>query len=364
LDASGCGVIMPVRVESERKPHLDGLRGVAASVVFFGHLSLALTNAIWIFNGNAAVCIFFVLSGYVLSDLAQRSQLSLLAQATRRYLRLFFPMLITSAFAWALLDAGAYRNQQAAALLNTEWLGIWYRFAPDFTAMLGETVYGVFASGSSDYNCNLWTMRPELIGSLYVFGINAIAPTRGLRALGFLLLGVIYWSDYVLLFCVGSLLHDFEDKIARALKWGWVKPVLFAVGLFLCVATEKWLAALHFPPVNMMYWHMLAATMVVSSALYWPRLQAILGCAVGQWLGRISFTLYLVHVPIICSLTSWIVISFPLNVAIPAAAAITIIVVYSISTAAYRYVDQKPTRWSRSIGYLLDFNFLKFTKPA
>jgi peptidoglycan/LPS O-acetylase OafA/YrhL len=350
--------------ENERKLFLDGVRGVAASVVFFGHLSLALTNAIWIFNGNAAVCIFFILSGYVLGDLAQRSQLSFPAQAIRRYLRLIFPMLITSAFAWALLEAGAYRNQQAAALLNTEWLGNWYRFTPDFPAMVWETVYGVFSSGNSDYNCNLWTMRPELIGSLFVFGINAIARTRGLRALGFLLLGVIYWSDYILLFSVGSLLHDFRHEFGGALKWGWVKAVVFAIGLFLCVATEKWLAALHFPSANMICWHMLAATMVVSSALYWSPLQTMLGSAVGRWLGRISFTLYLIHVPIICSLTSWIVISLPLNLAIPVAAAITTIVVFAVSTATYRYIDQKPTQWSRSVGYLLDFDFWKFTKSA
>ena len=129
--------------ENERKLFLDGVRGVAASVVFFGHLSLALTNAIWIFNGNAAVCIFFVLSGYVLSDLAQRSQLSFPAQAIRRYLRLVFPMLITSAFAWALLETGAYRNQEAAALHRLDSAhgrirtnGYWRERCPPFAAEL------------------------------------------------------------------------------------------------------------------------------------------------------------------------------------------------------------------------------------
>jgi peptidoglycan/LPS O-acetylase OafA/YrhL len=175
-------------IESGRKLYLDGVRGVAACVVFFGHLLLALTGAPLIFNGNAAVCIFFVLSGYVLSELSQHSGLSFLAQALRRYLRLIVPMLITSTFAWALLAFGAYRNQEAA-------------------------------------------------------------------------------------------------------------------------------------------------------------------------LGRLSFVLYLIHVPIICSLTSWMLIALPINFALPTSAIATLVVVFAISNASYRYIDQIPTRWSRSAGNWFDSIF-------
>src|ERR1700726_1622243 len=52
--------------------------------------------------GNAAVCVFFVLSGYVLTDLSQRSELTFPAQALRRHVRLVGPILLTSTFAWAL----------------------------------------------------------------------------------------------------------------------------------------------------------------------------------------------------------------------------------------------------------------------
>jgi len=65
-----------------RKAYLDGLRGCAACVVFFAHILIALNSQLnALFNGNAAVCVFFVLSGYVLTDLARRSGLSFPAQA-------------------------------------------------------------------------------------------------------------------------------------------------------------------------------------------------------------------------------------------------------------------------------------------
>ena len=345
---------MTTSIEPGRKPYLDGLRGVAASVVFFGHLSSALTGSSWGFNGNSAVCIFFVLSGYVLSELAQYSGLSFPAQALRRYSRLVVPMLITSAFAWTLLALGAYRNLQAAALINSWWLGSWYKFEPSFAAMIQETAYGVFISGHSDYNCNLWTMRPELTGSLYVFLIGAIAPTRRLRAMCYVALGLYYWSDYVLLFAIGALLHDFHPELARMVLRIWLKALIFVFSLFLCVARQKWLDVLHFPAIDGMHWHMAAAALLVLSVLHWPLLQRLLGSHPGQLLGRISFVLYLIHVPVICSLTAWIVITLPSNIALPAAATTTVVVVFTVSIASYRYIDQVPTGWSRSIGYLLD----------
>jgi hypothetical protein len=82
-----------------RKPYLDGLRGVAALVVLFGHLLITLLPPViylgggvgaalylieigktplgMLWNGNAAVCVFFILSGYVLSDFGRHTQLSL-----------------------------------------------------------------------------------------------------------------------------------------------------------------------------------------------------------------------------------------------------------------------------------------------
>ncbi|WP_082540840.1 acyltransferase [Pseudolabrys sp. Root1462] len=337
-----------------REAHLDGVRGVASCVVFFGHLSLALVGNGWIFNGNGAVCIFFVLSGYVLSELAQRSGLSFPAQVVRRYMRLVIPMLVTSLFAWALLALHLYKNQEAAALTGSWWLASWYKFDSSFKAMVVETVYGVFVNGHSDYNCNLWTMRPELIGSLFVFLVNAAGRTPRIRAMCYILLSVGYWGDYVLLFPVGALLHEYRNDLGQAQNGTAWKAAVFLTGLLLVSAPQIWLHRLGLPAIDGLYWHMLGATMLVAAILNWPLLQAVLGGAVGRLLGRISFVLYLIHVPIICSLTSWLVLNVPPNLATPAAASATIVVVFAVSIAMYRWIDLLPTRWSRSAGRAVD----------
>ena len=94
--AESHAVNAPVKAEKFRKPYLDGLRGCAACVVLFGNHAIALNSPLLgFFNGNAAVCVFFVLSGYVLTDLSRRSELTLPAQAVRRYFRLVGPILLT-----------------------------------------------------------------------------------------------------------------------------------------------------------------------------------------------------------------------------------------------------------------------------
>jgi peptidoglycan/LPS O-acetylase OafA/YrhL len=319
--------------------------------------------------------VFFVLSGYVLTDLSRRSDLTFPAQALRRYVRLVGPILITSTFAWAILALGLFRNQQAAAALNNWWLGNWYKFDGSFFGMLEETFYGVFISGQSIYNCNLWTMRPELIGSLYLFLINATAPSRGLRVLCYAALVLFHVADYMPLFPIGALLYEFHSELDRWAQrfrdkmpvWAqMIFPCAFAIGIIFCLvhaSTGGKLAKLLALISDQMaqdadrYWHMMGAAIVVAATLHWPFAQAILGSRPGRFLGKISFVLYLIQVPIICSLTSWVFLTLaPISVSIAAkvAALSTIAVIFAASAMTCRFIDQLPTRLSRTAGRSLD----------
>jgi peptidoglycan/LPS O-acetylase OafA/YrhL len=91
--------------------------------------------------------------------------------------------------------------------------------------------------------------------------------------------------------------------------------------------------------------------------LHWSLLQRIFGSALGTLLGRISFVLDLIHVPIIGSLAAWMVLTLPSSIAVVTAAATTIFTVFAVSIATYSYMDQRPTAWSRSAGKLFDSLF-------
>src|SRR4051812_36133863 len=217
--------------EVRKIAYIDGLRGIAAMMVFFAHLIISQLPAIITFtpsevhssldtaiglsplnvfwDGNFGVCIFFVLSGYVLSDFCLHAKISFPAQLVRRYFRLALPMLITSTFAWLLLHFGLYKNYDAAVnVTNSGWFSIWYRFDPNFFAMAKEALYGAFDKGQAVYNSNLWTMRYELIGSAYIFVLHALFKNKNVRlcvAAGFI---VLHYKDYYSLFACGVLLYE------------------------------------------------------------------------------------------------------------------------------------------------------------
>ena len=109
-----------------RFAYLDGLRGWAALLVVFHHGIIAIDFALytgqpsesrgrgdlWLSgtpfvplaaSGNLAVCIFFALSGFVLTHAYINSRQYWLSLVARRYLRLGLPMLAGCLFAWMLL---------------------------------------------------------------------------------------------------------------------------------------------------------------------------------------------------------------------------------------------------------------------
>ena len=110
----------------KRLYHLEGIRGLAAVSVLFAHfLQIFLPHVfyadpteghgVWerelatsplniLVNGNFAVCLFFVLSGYVLSRnfLSNGSLGGLRRLALKRYPRLMLPVLGAVMLAWGI----------------------------------------------------------------------------------------------------------------------------------------------------------------------------------------------------------------------------------------------------------------------
>jgi peptidoglycan/LPS O-acetylase OafA/YrhL len=385
---------MSDNLSAARESHLDGLRGAASCAVFFGHLLIALLpsavtlapqdvhtrfdlvlggspiGVLW--NGNAAVCIFFILSGYVLTSLAQRSRLSMAAQLARRYVRLALPMLITVAIPLIIMRLGWMHNAEAVQITRSGWLGSWYQFGPSGRGAIAEMLYGAFATGQSRYNSNLWTMRVELWGSFYIFVLTAMSTNRRLRLICYALF--VAWSpfDYYPLFAIGAAFYDFEDVVGLVFAATPIPIVLFFTGLYLCglPATSdpdqlKWYGWL---PViaahdNERYWHEIGASLVLLGTIHSETIRAVFSTGVARWLGKISFTLYLIHLPIICSLTAWLVLMTASQIyylIVTVAGGGTIVATFALCGATVRFIDQWPTKISRWVGRLVD----RLTLPA
>jgi len=358
-------------------PYLDGLRGLAALTVFVGHLvaafyftlkvkvvsvsattslsaSLPITSvARWSMPdvANASVCIFFALSGYVMSVLSSRSQESILAISIRRYLRLAGPAMVSCLFSVWLLKSHLYFNLDAALINGSYWLKLWFKFTGQYSQALQEGLIGIFKEPLSIYNSSLWTMYVELWGSFSLFILYYAIRTQYLRliVLGFALWLTAHSDASYGFFCIfgGALsfsLYQLGKASYKNLRFNtlWM---LLGGGLCLCPKSfgpgfEQ--LGVYLSPT---WCRAIGAVLIVHFIHDSPSFKKFFSLAPLLWLGDISFSLYLVHLPILCSLGAGFIVwlnpymqyktLFFMAVVVSTLASFTLAVIYAKTVDAF-----------------------------
>ena len=302
-----------------RKNFLDGLRGWASLMVVFSHLMPRLLTDLtpeydrpwfnFITDGGLAIYIFFVLSGFALSVkfVDTRNADVLTRSAAARYFRLAIPIFGASLFGHALMTTGLMAHIDDAANLfhSKEWLGTFYNFESTLPWVLQFSFYNVLADyqGLQSYSPALWTMPIEFVGSFLVLGYCALFGKRtqeagSLPILPFVI-GISLLMFYVPIyscFLIGYLLAEmFAEARLRDSRWVQIAAgALFAVP----VACSTWFRTDSEPLM------VLQATAVVLAVSFSPWLRRFFSSRVSEFLGSLSFPLYLVHFAVICSFTS------------------------------------------------------------
>ena len=333
----------PLTSSGTRIRSLDGLRGWAACVVLLHHLivyylgfqapsllfdnarlqaswaegdmfDLALTLVMRFFtSGHVAVCVFFVLSGYVLSFSQRDPSRRTLARATvSRYFRLMFPVLVVSLIAYALMESGLLWNGVAATppTKATFWLGKWYRFDSSLLDVLMKSLFDVFFKHESplSYNPSFWTMSWELFGSLLIyayFGIFKKDDAVQWRVLGGLLCVLVIIKPFLMCFIAGHILYELKCLFDRKPHLQNNRPLnlgcilLFTVAAIVAGFSDRELT------------DCLIAPFLVFPIVFSSSLSRLFTNKLSDFLGVISFPLYLIQVPIICSWSACLFVELP-----------------------------------------------------
>ena len=314
---------------------LDGLRGVAAVVVLLWHATLATRFGDSILGqisgwpapprdgvghllfdtplrvltmGTAAVTVFFVLSGVVLVLPLLRDGFDLWAYYPRRLLRLWVPCAASVVFALLLMNVVTQKPENAVS----RWAEN-YTF-PDLNPTTAVSAFFVI-TGDPRYNNPLWSLKWEMLFSL-MLPVIALIVVSLRRHAGAALLACAAVSgcgaalhvdelQYAPIFLAGGLtaVSVAERPTARDLA-SWARVV---GGIVLISVPEMHrtlfdglmsgtagLAATGFV--------VLGATLLVRGLAAPSSAGRLFESRPAQFLGRISFSLYLVHVPIILTL--------------------------------------------------------------
>ena len=157
---------------------------------------------------DAAVSFFFVLAGFVLTWQFFRTGHTgtVLRGVLKRWPRLGAPCVLATLLSWTLFRIGAYHFQQAAAISGSPWLAafgnaglIGEGFRTSLWDAFQQGAFETFFEGTSYYDSSLWTMRSEMVGSLFVLATAPILRccTRPfVAAVLLLVLGVMIVSTF------------------------------------------------------------------------------------------------------------------------------------------------------------------------
>jgi len=309
---------------------------------------LADTPLALVFNGPFSVSIFFILSGFVVAQAASRSASPAYVNIMLRYLRLALPSTASVIFAWFLLTLFPTASTQLNAVVNHYWAGETYQGdIPTIGFALCDGMVKIFVDGSSGFNGVLWTMKIEAEGSILLYAIYGLTQGKIRVALLVLLAIPCLLSPRYLGFILGALMRE---RWSRGQLGAFSPTATLVAGVVLGFPATGFAARIGIPHLP----HALtlgaadgwippiAAAMIVYSTLTSGFLQYLMSTKFVQYLGRISFSLYLVHyVLIYTAIASLYVFLQPVgNFALVSIFLIYLILSLALASLAEKWVDQ------------------------
>lgn len=363
-----------------RLTSLDGLRGVAALIVVAHHISLlyqpfAATymggdlppegSVAWWFShsplklitaGPEAVIIFFVLSGFVLSlPVLRPREFDWMAYFPRRLVRIGLPVLCSLVLAAGLAllvpQVPRFGTSTWVAATSVHPLSI-ERFLVNVDPLMVDV----------SLNNPLWSIFWEMAFSMSLalfIGLAVVLkrfwPLVLALAVASTFLGIDSQAQsfrYLPAFFVGALaavLFPRIRKLGSAIS-GWrlghlVWAVAFVGSLLLLIGTWLFPALSPIPAMWLAGFQPVAAVIILIVCLEWAPLAWLLSVGPLRWAGMISFSLYLVHVPII--LTFYYL--FP-TLSLPVVAVLAVVTAIVVSAGFYWLVEKRSHTLSKLTG--------------
>jgi peptidoglycan/LPS O-acetylase OafA/YrhL len=312
---------------NNRIDQLDSIRGLASITVLLNHLYLVLPTLPLLFrysplkaivNGNAAVIMFFVLSGFVLFLPFMRGAAGTYRTfVIKRILRIYIPYFVSIVLAVLM----------ALMLAKGSLPGIDAWQSGISLKLLIEHLSLVFITDTKAFNNVVWSLVHEMRISIY-FPLIALCVLRlnwkanlyiclllsipsilkDLFSLGYGLTTMLDTMHYTSMFIIGALLAKNMDKLTALYRiWNKKRKWLILSAAFLTYAYSSVIITIIFkfdlPYRFVLYDYMvtLASGTFIIYAIGSIKLSGLLLKKPIIFLGKISYSLYLIHIIVLFS---------------------------------------------------------------
>ncbi len=306
---------------SNRIYQLDSLRGLAALSVVIHHsllpipiflaaidhqtipfsISLLTYSPLHLFwEGGAAVILFYVLSGFVLAlPYYENKALPYSNYLLKRICRLYIPYIVSICISILLM---AMLSTQGISGLSTWFNAMWNHIpnASDWISLLFVTDI----HATHNVNTVTWSLIYEMqISIIYPFLVVGVKRNKLWMVILFIFglhLFKIRIARYAALFIMGCLLAKHREYISNYIsKMNNLATIIsIIIALFLYLA--EWLIPAR---LNTNIFVGIGSALIIALALGNVHIQTFLSHSPILYLGKISYSLYLVHTIVILTLT-------------------------------------------------------------
>lgn len=347
---------------------IDGLRGLAALLVVLHHCVLvspeffdaykskgAPSTLVWALThtplhlawaGSEAVFVFFILSGFVLTLPFLRSNApSWRVYYPKRLARIYLPVWGSIVFSLIM----AYCVPRVNNSGYSEWINV---HAADINPLRDA----VLVLGTGILNTPLWSLSWEIVFSLllpvYLFLAMRLRKNWMVwlaGTLAIIALASVLNEDklvYLPMFGVGVLMAVHKDQLQRwAAKMG---PMSWACLIAACVLalTSKWIIP-GVPALDALA--VVGGALALFTFLHFAPTVRFGERASMRWLGKISFSLYLTHEPIVVSVALLTGTTSPLMVV-----AISLPLSLLVAAGFFRLVEKPSHNFANALGRVID----------
>jgi len=372
---------------------LDSLRGVAALQVVIAHSLVAVPLLSWLVfesdsehsNGiifmlnhspfsilwadSAAVKVFFVLSGFVLSlpyFQSEREAPYYPHYFIKRIIRLYVPCL-------AILILSVFLRELLYNPNNISGFGAWVKMMWNIKMTPGMWMDLFTLRGHLDYfDRALWTLAPEIKLSLIL--PLAIYIHRKMNVAGSILLVLVYigvwhalnkvdarnyWSDfptlyYFTFFLIGSIICKYREAVinwVNNLNNIWYFLLIFAtIVIYTFTHSMWWLPAKIYQPLRARIDYVYAFSAIgLLLIVLSERAKSFFSSKILIFLGKISFSIYLIHIVVIAAMAN--ILGKVLSP--EATLAIAFILAFPLAVLFYNFVEVPSMKLANTIGGLI-----------
>lgn len=342
-----------MKKENTRFLELDGLRGVAALIVFFSHfvgfikVNPFITNLqhspfriLW--HGEGAVYLFFVLSGLVLSKSLIRKKQPFSSYIVKRIFRIYPAYYFSIFLSIVLIHFYEPNNMKGLSeWAQTFWLN------PFNLETIGKHLVLIYNLNTRLLNPVIWTLVVEMKMSLFIpFFIFLMQKIKlkyaelYLLGLSFLLSLIFQFFFFLPHFILGFVLAFNFEKLSSQINFlnKISQVLLISMSVFFFGIRYFVPHSLSIPENIFIYISSLGSFLLIIFCSEIKFLKKFLSSKLFIFLGETSYSFYLLHLPILLFVSS---IFYPIFNSLLICGLISLCTTYLLSWIVYIKIEQK-----------------------